>query len=352
MNKKKLTTALIACFLAMYSYAQVTLFGNRNTSTNPSPILYDSLYNIKSSNNPKLDYLIGQRLFFYKDYNIYGSTKNYLERFYRINENGTTEEIPSKDLVQKYFDVLSIKHINGMSIFELLEISSKERIELKVLGNLDNAHWVVQGYYDKAQKDYIGKTLILSKTSPSADDYNLKEGDYLLKKGNGIFDPTLPKGTEFKCTGISLNTDRSFYGRSPESSNVILFFSNKDFGDYYLYLDRSFNGLRDRKTLDIFLTSEDYQKELSIKEQKEKERITNLKKRKVALIKKYGKVYGNLISQGKVKIGMTTSMCKESWGIPTDINKTIGSFGTYEQWVYGNKEYLYFENGKLTTIQN
>lgn len=255
MNKKKLTTALIACFLAMYSYAQVTLFGNRNTSTNPSPILYDSLYNIKSSNNPKLDYLIGQRLFFYKDYNIYGSSKNYLERFYRINENGTTEEIPSKDLVQKYFDVLSIKHINGMSIFELLEISSKERIELKVLGNLDNAHWLVQGYYDKAQKDYIGKTLILSKTSPSADDYNLKEGDYLLKKGNGIFDPTLPKGTEFKCTGISLDTDRSFYGRSPESSNVILFFSNKDFGDYYLYLDRSFNGLRDRKTLDIFLTA-------------------------------------------------------------------------------------------------
>lgn len=255
MNKKKLITALIACFLAMYSYAQVTLFGNRNTSTNPSPILYDSLYNIKSSNNPKLDYLIGQRLFFYKDYNIYGSSKNYLERFYRINENGTTEEIPSKDLVQKYFDVLSIKHINGMSIFELLEISSKERIELKVLGNLDNAHWLVQGYYDKAQKDYIGKTLILSKTSPSADDYNLKEGDYLLMKGNGIFDPTLPKGTEFKCTGISLDTDRSFYGRSPESSNVILFFSNKDFGDYYLYLDRSFNGLRDRKTLDIFFDS-------------------------------------------------------------------------------------------------
>ena len=200
MNKKKLTTALIACFLAMYSYAQVTLFGNRNTSTNPSPILYDSLYNIKSSNNQKLDYLIGQRLFFYKDYNIYGSTQNYLERFYRINENGTTEEIPSKDLVQKYFDVLSIKHINGMSIFELLEISSKERIELKVLGNLDNAHWLVQGYYDKAQKDYIGKTLILSKTSPSADDYNLKEGDYLLKKGNGMYFPE---------KGCHLGTNRS-----------------------------------------------------------------------------------------------------------------------------------------------
>ena len=62
MNKKKLTTALIACFLAMYSYAQVTLFGNRNTSTNPSPILYDSLYNIKSSNNQKLDSLLSNKI--------------------------------------------------------------------------------------------------------------------------------------------------------------------------------------------------------------------------------------------------------------------------------------------------
>lgn len=75
MSKKKLTTALIACFLAMYSYAQVTLFGNRNTSTNPSPILYDSLYNIKSSNNQKLDYLIGQRLFFTKTTTYMGVQK-------------------------------------------------------------------------------------------------------------------------------------------------------------------------------------------------------------------------------------------------------------------------------------
>lgn len=45
-------------------------------------------------------------------------------------------------------------------------------------------------------------------------------------------------------------------------------------------------------------------------------------------------------------------MCKESWGEPESINKTTGSYGTHEQWVYGSYNYLYFENDKLTAIQN
>ena len=55
---------------------------------------------------------------------------------------------------------------------------------------------------------------------------------------------------------------------------------------------------------------------------------------------------------GKVKIGWTKEMCIESWGKPDDINKSTGSYGVHEQWVYGDSNYLYFENGKLTDIQN
>ena len=40
-----------------------------------------------------------------------------------------------------------------------------------------------------------------------------------------------------------------------------------------------------------------------------------------------------------------------SWGKPTKINKSVYSWGTHEQWVYPNDNYLYFENGKLTSIQ-
>ena len=70
------------------------------------------------------------------------------------------------------------------------------------------------------------------------------------------------------------------------------------------------------------------------------------------LVKKYGKHIADLIIKGFVETGMTKKMCIESWGEPDDINKTSGSFGVHEQWVYGSGSYLYFENGKLTTIQN
>ena len=145
---------------------------------------------------------------------------------------------------------------------------------------------------------------------------------------------------------------RSMYRRDLNSGKVKIFFKNEERGEYFMFLDRSFDGLRDRKTLDIFLTKEDYQKELAQKEQKDQERKAELQKRKAALIKKYGHTNGTLISEGKVRIGMTKEMCRESWGEPEDINKTTGSYGTHEQWVYGYGSYLYFENGKLTTIQN
>lgn len=76
------------------------------------------------------------------------------------------------------------------------------------------------------------------------------------------------------------------------------------------------------------------------------------KERRENLIKKYGDRYGNMIADGKVEIGMNAQMCTDAWGKPRDINRTTGAYGTHEQWVYNLKSYLYFENGKLITIQN
>lgn len=41
-----------------------------------------------------------------------------------------------------------------------------------------------------------------------------------------------------------------------------------------------------------------------------------------------------------------------SWGRPQSINTSTYSFGTHEQWVYRDGNYLYFRNGVLATIQN
>ncbi len=54
-----------------------------------------------------------------------------------------------------------------------------------------------------------------------------------------------------------------------------------------------------------------------------------------------------------VAIGFTErEVIESSWGKPHSVNTTTYSFGTKSQWVYGNRNYLYFTNGVLTAIQN
>jgi len=54
-----------------------------------------------------------------------------------------------------------------------------------------------------------------------------------------------------------------------------------------------------------------------------------------------------------VQIGMTQpDVLASSWGSPQKVNTTTTARGTREQWVYGGHNYLYFENGLLTAIQN
>lgn len=54
-----------------------------------------------------------------------------------------------------------------------------------------------------------------------------------------------------------------------------------------------------------------------------------------------------------VSVGMSEQDVRDSsWGPPASINRTTTASGTREQWVYGGRNYLYFENGRLTSIQN
>jgi hypothetical protein len=54
-----------------------------------------------------------------------------------------------------------------------------------------------------------------------------------------------------------------------------------------------------------------------------------------------------------VTIGMTRDEAlASSWGKPQSINRTTSATGTIEQWVYGGQNYLYFNNGILTSYQN
>jgi hypothetical protein len=71
------------------------------------------------------------------------------------------------------------------------------------------------------------------------------------------------------------------------------------------------------------------------------------------LLKQIDDKKAGLASTQGVIIGMTKdAVLKSSWGKPQKINTTTNSYGTREQWVYGNRNYLYFENDILVSIQN
>lgn len=88
------------------------------------------------------------------------------------------------------------------------------------------------------------------------------------------------------------------------------------------------------------------------------ERAEAERKAKMAPIERIMDKYGcnediaKLIMNKQVRRGMTSEQCRAAWGRPRDINRTTGSYGVHEQWVYGGHNYLYFEDGILTTIQN
>jgi hypothetical protein len=102
-----------------------------------------------------------------------------------------------------------------------------------------------------------------------------------------------------------------------------------------------------------------YKKELAKREEQriagekteEKAKKAAETKSKNDLIKKYGQTKGKLVYEKKIALGMTKEMVIDSWGEPKDINRTVGSWGIHEQWVYGSA-YLYFENGILTSWQD
>jgi hypothetical protein len=61
-----------------------------------------------------------------------------------------------------------------------------------------------------------------------------------------------------------------------------------------------------------------------------------------------------LAKKPSARIGMTAKQVREktNWGVPNSVNTTMVSGHVHEQWVYDENQYLYFDNGRLTSIQN
>lgn len=84
---------------------------------------------------------------------------------------------------------------------------------------------------------------------------------------------------------------------------------------------------------------------------KAKQSALAAKKKRDDVIARQPARYQEMIRKHKVCIGMDEDAVVLAWGRPRAINRTVGAWGTHEQWCYSST-YLYFENGVMTSFQD
>lgn len=343
---KKIAFLVAMMIFSLNAVAQIEMFDeNAKKIEHPKALPYDSLRNINTQRYGSgdkyrytLHHLIGQTLMYCGDPYAYSFGKDGFEvgAYYRVDSI-----LPDNPPEGKYHRML------------LTNIKTGVQLEEGDLSNNNyNFEWVVLGHYEKMKSKYINKDFVYIGT----DNVYLRN---TWDKANGLINietdtvtTNIKKGSVWTCVGIQVKPRKKddnmlLDKRSP----IVLIFNNETYGKHYCYLESSngspYENLNSGSITQIcgrFQLKSQYDKIVA-------ETAAKKAKRKTDLINKFGAANAELILQGKVKIGMTKEMCLEAWGHPEDINKTVGSWGTHEQWVYGSS-YLYFEGNKLTSIQN
>jgi hypothetical protein len=201
----------------------------------------------------------------------------------------------------------------------------------------------------------------------------LFQNQKIIYDGPGVKEPDLitnnsveiKKASKWVCSDVTLLKKGQVYPKdfnwnSIDSSSYSLFYILKDENGKTIALDNLNIGYQGKFILEqVYLKLEKEKKlqhEEVIARQKQVERTRIAKEKqeqakyKADCISIFGQENGELIAQGKVKIGMTTEMCKVSWGKPFWNNKTTTENKVSEDWYYGYGYSLHFVNGALTRI--
>lgn len=300
-------------------------------------------------------------------------TNIYQPKFYYERTNRTDGEIYGKigtipDSVEgKYFTIIDIK---GKEPYGSKEYKKLEDVELEKerdwqLGlkislrnelNNDTLYWIVDQaryierpfllvpYFEKQRNLYLNQNLVLKdKTRTNLELENLID----INTGAIV---SIKYGEVWTCTDISFIDSKDTYYLSG-----FYFLKN---GDKEVKIELESN-LLDK----YFMLETEYRKQELEKQKKEEEKVHEEQEREKIrqqeqikfrndCIIKWGQKLGTYVADGKVVLGMNKEMCIAAWGNPININRTIVKGLTHEQWVYGWANYLYFDNGILTGIQD
>jgi hypothetical protein len=207
--------------------------------------------------------------------------------------------------------------------------------------------FILVPYFLKQKQIYDGKTFFCYTGANSNAPYKID-----VSSGVEIKIPLLSKWT---CSVDLLDID--YNGKTLRDNKYKIWCVLKnDKGQTVLEDPEKFKNFMEQ---DAYLKQESEnkmkQQQLAAKhKQEEKDRIEKDRKEKelfkLECIKKYGTAMGELIAQGKVKIGMTKDMCKIAWGTPLWTDKLTTEYGESEVWYYGFGYSLNFEDNKLIII--
>lgn len=326
--------------ISTFAYSQIDISFNPPDLSSVTES-YDSLEDISFQNYKKL---IGQTLYLksnkwdkaagYYPITFYDHISSNSESIYKrrtsISSNTDYNAVSGKYYYVNGFKSIIKKNFLGEKELYFIELKETESndiiyIEIKEDDNI-NKYFSITGYITKLKEMHVGEEYITKLDNRGTD---LVKGLCSFRDGQTNYN--IKHGELFLCTDIS------FWEGTP-----IFVYENNVHGKCFIDVKYDKYYMKNRKIAELEKkTSEEHNIEFEKQIEKENKSI----------IAKYGKINGNLIIQGKVKIGFTKEMCIESWGKPESINKTTGKYGTHEQWVYEEGNYLYFDNGKLTTIQ-
>jgi len=298
------------------------------------------------------------------------TTDIYLPTFILERINRDSSEIIGRigtktELVEnKYFSIINIdasKYSDRIQTYsELKEFPVNNpndnlvlalRISLKDLENNDTIFWFVNQarfinnfpfillpYFEKNKELYYKKDLRAEKNIDGLID---------LKTGAIV---NIKTGDKWNCNDvcfIALESSfycKPFYVLKNDNGAEVKFSIENDFTESFITEEKFIE--RDK------LAKMAEQEKLKLKAEQEKKKKEDEIKFKTDCINRFGDKLGKLISEGNVILGMTTEMCRLSWGEPIEVNRTTVKGLVHEQWVYSWSNYLYFDNGKLTAIQD
>lgn len=369
---------LATMMMATFGFGQIKVVSEQIEIPQITPIT-DSTKNIHNYEGNAEYYLglIGHKIYVYPinhKSDIYKHIHPGKYVYYSSEQNKElTREEYDRLMVDKYFTIKDVKFRYRKSFKDSYQYITPEEwknnykkssfdydVELWLEG-VDNSSYIATGthfsnflsviYYEYLQKKYLNEQIIYKSLQ-----YKIEDFEKIIYPPEQIRDEDIYKVSKIEIVQKNSEKDHLYpdirFTLQDNNGNTKYIYDTykyKTLGIDSYILVKDYTDFLNRYT--DYTNNKKREKEERMKQYEEvakKERSEKYAKLKI----KYGKSVADLMIDGYVRIGWTKQMCRESWGEPETINKITTGYSVSEQWVYSLGSYLYFENGKLTAIQN